>query len=644
MKVELKLALPIICFLLLGFGAFVKKANAYQAALVIEAEDATIRTIGGPTADGWCLWSNGTLGEYISIPAGGTYELAVRAYGSPLGGIWPDMELSVDGVPGEMVTVDSAEYTDYVFQIELTAGVHALEVSFLNDAWDPGTEDRNLYLDRFSILSPPGVDKSEIVSPLAVVEAENATIRTIGGPTDDGWCLWSNGTLGEYISIAEAGTYEVEVQAYGSPLGGIWPHMAFDVDGVVVEIVAVNNAAYTVYIFQIELTPGVHSLGVRFLNDAWNPGVEDRNLYLDRFTILRSEGQGEPPPDPDPGPEEAFACLNEAGPLELVSGFYNSDKFEPDVAPDKKFDARAASFEYPETISHAMVSLRSDNGGAPRMCWAGGYFTSALSWHDLDVSWDQSKNGYDDVGSNRGEMNNTSSATSYEDLMTWTGLHVYNMHDGIRTNNTYNNWTVQHVWFDYVRDDCIENDLGYSGTVYDVLFDGCYTGFSARPGTSGEGAGETITMDKVLLRLEPMPYPYKWDTKSEPMLYLPGYGDIPFGYAKLFKLESGSQPDFQITNSVFLFEYDAEEDLFPPKHKVTACSDNTVIWLDGPSTAPLHLLDDFPGCFRIITAVVQGKAFWKSKAADWHARHPEVGAARKPAISGAYSWPRFPPE
>jgi hypothetical protein len=160
----------------------------------------------------------------------------------------------------------------------------------------------------------------------------------------------------------------------------------------------------------------------------------------------------------------------------------------------------------------------------------------------------------------------------------------------------------------------------------------------------GEGAGETITLDKVLLRMEPMPYPRKWDTSSDPMLYLPGYGDIPFGYGQLFKLASLSEPDFKITNSVFLLEYDAEKDLFPAKDKVTACSNNTIIWLDGPSTAPLHLLDDFPGCFTIITDVAQGKAFWKSKAADWHARHPEVGAARKPAIPGEYAWPRFPPE
>ena len=68
---------------------------------MIEAEDATLRTAGGAIQDGWCLWSNGTLGEKVSIPAAGTYKVVVRAYGSPLGGVWPVMALTVDGVAGK---------------------------------------------------------------------------------------------------------------------------------------------------------------------------------------------------------------------------------------------------------------------------------------------------------------------------------------------------------------------------------------------------------------------------------------------------------------------------------------------------------------------------------------------------------------
>ena len=97
-------------------------------------------------------------------------------------------------------------------------------------------------------------------------------------------------------------------------------------------------------------------------------------------------------------------CLNEDGPLQVVSGFFNEEKFDPEVEPNKKFDARTASFEYPESISHAMVKLGKWSDDSPNMCWVGGFFTAALSWHGLDISWDTSKKGPDDVDGDRGEM------------------------------------------------------------------------------------------------------------------------------------------------------------------------------------------------------------------------------------------------
>jgi hypothetical protein len=74
------------------------------------------------------------------------------------------MALSVDGIAGEPVTVGSGVYTDYSFQVALAPGVHSIGVGFLNDAHNPGVEDRNLYLDKFSIYSPPGIGKPELAS------------------------------------------------------------------------------------------------------------------------------------------------------------------------------------------------------------------------------------------------------------------------------------------------------------------------------------------------------------------------------------------------------------------------------------------------------------------------------------------------
>ena len=79
-----------------------------------------------------------------------------------MGGIWPLMALNVDGMDAETVTVDSSIYMDYLFEVELDLGVHFTGVSFLNDAYNPGVEDRNLYVDRFVIISPPGIAKPEL--------------------------------------------------------------------------------------------------------------------------------------------------------------------------------------------------------------------------------------------------------------------------------------------------------------------------------------------------------------------------------------------------------------------------------------------------------------------------------------------------
>ncbi len=90
-----------------------------------------------------------------------------------------------------------------------------------------------------------------------------------------------------------------------------------------------------------------------------------------------------------------------------------------------------------------------------------------------------------------------------------------------------------------------------------------------------------------------------------------------------------------------MLEYDSQKTLFPPADKVTTCNNNTIIWFGEPAAAPTYLLDEFPGCFTLITDEAEGKAFWQEKVADWHARHPDVGFDRKPENPGEYSWPRY---
>ena len=49
--------------ILFSFLVFSIKAEA----LIIEAEDASIKTTGGAITGDWNLWTNGTVGEYIKV-------------------------------------------------------------------------------------------------------------------------------------------------------------------------------------------------------------------------------------------------------------------------------------------------------------------------------------------------------------------------------------------------------------------------------------------------------------------------------------------------------------------------------------------------------------------------------------------------
>ena len=135
------------------------------------------------------------------------------------------------------------------------------------------------------------------------IPANDAVIKTVGGELRDpalnepGWNLWSNGQLGDFVQIAEAGKYTVVVRAAGTPAAGDWPEMALSVDNRSLPACTVKGGKFQDYAFTVELAPGVHRLAVAFLNDGVvpvKPGStvwkEDRNLYLSQVRIKSSAG------------------------------------------------------------------------------------------------------------------------------------------------------------------------------------------------------------------------------------------------------------------------------------------------------------------------------------------------------------------
>ena len=103
------------------------------------------------------------------------YTVVVRAWGSPAAGIWPEMALLVDGLEVKFVAVNRGSSADDSFGVDLQEGPHELAAAFLNDA-RIGPEDRNLYLERITIIAPPGSP-----APVALVGEEDPRRRGTAG-------------------------------------------------------------------------------------------------------------------------------------------------------------------------------------------------------------------------------------------------------------------------------------------------------------------------------------------------------------------------------------------------------------------------------------------------------------------------------
>ncbi|MCO4743990.1 MAG: DUF1592 domain-containing protein [Proteobacteria bacterium] len=125
-----------------------------------EAEDGEgiDATAGGACCGGWMVWSNGSLGYTLDLPADGTYRVSVRAWGTQAGPDLVNMGLGVDGVTAQSFTVspDDADLAEvYTVDVDATSGEHRFFASFTNDFTDGTTgADRNLVVDWIEVTGP----------------------------------------------------------------------------------------------------------------------------------------------------------------------------------------------------------------------------------------------------------------------------------------------------------------------------------------------------------------------------------------------------------------------------------------------------------------------------------------------------------
>jgi hypothetical protein len=364
-----------------------------------------------------------------------------------------------------------------------------------------------------------------------------------------------------------------------------------------------------------------------------------------------------------------FACLSAGVDIDLSGREFTGRQFFRALGDDLAVDLRGTDVAVHDQSEDAVVDgepvvdsrwgLLQLKDPSTDLCVAGG---SVVSSNPVGITWAEN---YDTEGIGRGyrlgtTRNHTAIDAADATRPVVSGLHFFNLHDGPRFNQA-TDWTLQHSWGEYTRDDCVENDSMASGVIQDSLFDGCYTGYSNRPTDSSlSGIGRTVTFDQVLLRMEMMPGPYKacersdqyYDRNRDPYRTSPCVERDVFGTGYLFKLADqsdptgGVNPTFNLIDSVFVVEQVPDGDRradFPPAAKIDQCRDVTVIYLgDAASEA------DYPGrlpptgCHTFLTGA-EGRQAWRAHVADWHARHPGVAADRKdPATYGDLTFPRQP--
>lgn len=134
-----------------------------------------------------------------------------------------------------------------------------------------------------------------------VILASDAAVKTVGNPTpqsatepEAGWNLFSDGELGDFVRIPSSGRYEIVARARGTPARGGWPLMAVVIDGQPTTPVTVATNQFIDFVFPLVLSAGVHRVTAAFLNDEYNPPLEDRNLYISRLELRSAGADGDP--------------------------------------------------------------------------------------------------------------------------------------------------------------------------------------------------------------------------------------------------------------------------------------------------------------------------------------------------------------
>jgi PKD repeat protein len=148
-----------------------------------------------------------------------------------------------------------------------------------------------VWIDGVQAERGPEATHGTDVGSALTYEAESFETKTTGGQVSDGaaangeaWNIWSDGSIEHPFNFTQS-TYEIGIDARGTPAEGTQAHMLVTLDGdtLVDTYVTEDYRTYTA-----EVAPSdVQDLRVQFTNDLMTD-TEDRNLIVDRVTLTET--------------------------------------------------------------------------------------------------------------------------------------------------------------------------------------------------------------------------------------------------------------------------------------------------------------------------------------------------------------------
>jgi hypothetical protein len=304
-----------------------------------------------------------------------------------------------------------------------------------------------------------------------------------------------------------------------------------------------------------------------------------------------------PPPTAAPGPGPAAPSASEclARPHTLrVTGVQTDQYKVSSPVSDSTYDLRGlVATGYPDETNYPLAfgearHGRSTGPPAERLCVVGG---KVVGRQPRSLTWQQVKHQHD------GDALRIVAGGWY----VVDGLRADNVEDGVSPFG--DGFVGRNLYLTYIRDDCIENDAISGGYIADSLFDGCSMGLSERPSSGFDPTppppGETFTMDRVLLHVQPMP---RDETTSDGL-----------GNGQLFKWSKKWSNRLVLRDSIFWVErvsMNGAKAMGLPDG--TVAHNVTLVWT-GPG--------DYPASVPPGVTVTKDRTVWDNARRSWLARH-----------------------